>query len=248
VSLSPSTTEALFAVGAGDFVVGRSEHCDHPAAARSLPSVGGFATPNLERVLALRPTVVVGSQSPAGPALEETLRTHGVDTLFPATRSVAEIIAMMNILGARFGASDGAVRATRRLEGQLASVERWAASRPHPTVVMVFDPRPLFVAGPGSFADELITLAGGKNAIVSGGQWPTIDEERLLALDPEVIVDASMIAGDSRLPSAPGWSTLRAVKNGTVRPLSSDAALRPGPRIGEGVIALARAIHGETPT
>ena len=115
--------------------------------------------------------------------------------------------------------------------------------------MMVFDPQPLFVAGPGSFADELIGQAGGQNVIDAGGQWPTIDEERLLALDPDVIIDASMTGGDaSRLGTRPGWAPLRAVKEGNLRALHSDAALRPGPRIGDGVRDLAAAIHGVTPT
>jgi len=251
VSLSPSTTEAMFAIGAGELVVGRSDQCDYPKEALALPSVGGFASPNLERVLALRPTLVVGSQSPAGPALEEQLKSHGVDTLFPPTRSVAEILAMMHLLGARSATPDGAERAVRRVEHQLEAIARWTASRDEPTVVMVFDPQPLFVAGPGSFADELIGRAGGDNAIDEGGLWPTIDEERLLALDPDVVVDASMATttgGASRLPSRPGWEALGAVKAGRVRRLRSDAALRPGPRIGKGLQDLAAAIHGVTPT
>ena len=239
----------MFAIGAGKRLVGRSDHCDYPREAISLPSVGGFASPNLERVLSLQPTVVIGSQSPVGPGLEEQLRGHGIDTLFPPTRSVAEIMAMMHLLGARFGMSDGARRAARRTERQLEAVAQWVASRKRPRVVMVFDPQPLFVAGPGSFADELIGRAGGDNVIVEGGQWPTIDEERLLALDPDVIVDASMGSREaSQLAARPGWSTLRAVKEGHVRALHSDAALRPGPRIGEGVRDLAAAIHGVTPT
>lgn len=249
MSLSPSTTEAMFAIGAGARLVGRSDHCDYPREALALPKVGGFASPNLERVLSLRPTVVVGSQSPVGPALEEQLRGHGIDTLFPPTRSVAEIMAMLHVLGARFGMADGARRAARRTERKLEAVARWAASRKRPRVVLVFDPQPLFVAGPGSFADELIGRAGGDNVIDEGGQWPTIDEERLLALDPDVIVDASMAGGDdTKLATRPGWSTVRAVKEGNVRALRSDAALRPGPRIGEGVHDLAAAIHGVTPT
>lgn len=248
VSLSPSTTEAMFAIGAGAFLVGRSDHCDHPREALALPKVGGFASPNLERVLSLRPTVVIGSQSPVGPALEEQLRGHGIDTLFPPTRSVAEILTMMQILGTRFGMADGARRAGRRVERKLNAIAQWTASRKRPRVVMVFDPQPLFVAGPGSFADELIGRAGGENAIHEGGQWPTIDEERLLALDPDVIVDASMAGGDSRLGTRPGWADVRAVKEGNVRALHTDAALRPGPRIGEGVRDLAAAIHGVTPT
>ncbi|MCA9625861.1 MAG: ABC transporter substrate-binding protein, partial [Myxococcales bacterium] len=122
ISLSPSTTEAIFAIGAGARLVGRSEHCDYPGAALALPSVGGYASPDLERVIALRPDLVVGEQSPVGPALAERLAEQGIATLFPPTRSLGEIIAMLHLFGQRFAAADGAERITRRIEGQVARV------------------------------------------------------------------------------------------------------------------------------
>jgi iron complex transport system substrate-binding protein len=116
---------------------------------------------------------------------------------------------------------------------------------------MVFDTSPLFVAGPGSYPDELLRIAGGKNLIDRGGKWPTIDVERLLALDPDVIVDAVVMEGESgkssRLVKAPGFSELRAVKERRVRRLRNDAPLRPGPRLADGLWELAHAVHGEEP-
>src|SRR5262245_30159616 len=85
VSLAPSTTEALFAIGAGADVVGRSRYCDYPPEAASLPAVGGYADPSIEAIVALRPTLVVGARGPAGPALEEALQARAIDTFFPET-------------------------------------------------------------------------------------------------------------------------------------------------------------------
>ena len=113
----------------------------------------------------------------------------------------------------------------------------------------LFDVAPVVAAGPGSFADELVREAGGDNVVKAGGAYPTLDLERLLALDPDVLLDgASDEHGPSRVASmreAPGWKDLRAMREGRVRPLSASTVLRPGPRIGGGLAAVARALHGE---
>jgi len=259
VSLSPSTTEAMFAIGMGKLLVGRSQHCDHPDAASKLPSVGGFADPNLESIIALRPTIVIGSQGPAGPALEAKLHAHGIETLFPSTDGYKQISEMIAQLGTRFDARSAAAKVTNAIKRRVGHIERWAADKRKAqaaqteqrrlTVVMVLDETPLYVAGPGSFADELIELAGANNAIAVGGKWPTIDIERLLTLDPDVIIDAMNVGhGDgSTLGTSPGWAQLQAVKKDRLRRLRSATALRPGPRIDDGLAEVARAIYGEEP-
>lgn len=249
VSLAPSTTEALHALGAIDLLVGRSAHCDFPPEVARLPSVGGYAEPDVERILALAPTLVVGERGPAGPGLDERLRAHGIATFFPPTATVAEIGAMLVALGERLGRRADGERARVELDRRLARLAAWARERSSPRVVLVFDARPLFVAGPGGFPDELVRLAGGTNAVTTGGAYPTLDVERLLALDPEVIVDATDMQGrGSDLARVEGFSRLRAVREGKVRPLVGAAALRPGPRLAEGVRALALAIHGVAPS
>jgi iron complex transport system substrate-binding protein len=251
VSLSPNTTEAMFAIGAGHALVGRSAHCDYPADAQKLPSVGGYADPNIEMVLSLEPDLVISERGPAGPALEERLRGHGIATFFPATDSIADVQKMLLDLGARFGAEARARELTEAMQARIDRIEAWAKKKKSPTIVMVFDTSPLFVAGPGSYPDELLRIAGGKNLIDRGGKWPTIDVERLLALDPDVIVDAVVMEGESgkssRLVKAPGFSELRAVKERRVRRLRNDAPLRPGPRLADGLWELAHAVHGEEP-
>jgi iron complex transport system substrate-binding protein len=250
VSLSPSTTEAMFAIGAGDLLVGRSAHCDYPNEALELPSVGGYADPNIERIFSLQPTLVIGARGPAGPALEERLRGHGIETMFPASDSIAEVEALMVALGERLGHEASARGQAGQLHARCDSVAAWAATQPHVTVVMVFDTSPIYVAGPGGFSDELIRRAGGKNLITSGGAYPTIGLERLLALDPDVIVDGMVVghgSGRSVLAEQVGWSQLRAVREGKVRVLASPASVRPGPRSAEGLRDVARALHGREP-
>ncbi|WP_437967041.1 helical backbone metal receptor [Sorangium sp. So ce260] len=252
VSLSPSTTEAVCAIGAGALLVGRSRHCDHPPDVLRLPSVGGYADPSIEAIIALSPTLVVGARGPAGPALEEALRGHGIATTFPETESLAQIEDMLAELGRRLDAAPGAEQAIGRIRARRQAVEQAVKEMPRVRIALLFDTSPIFAAGPGSFADELIRLAGGENAIARGGAYPSISVEHLLALDPDVLLDGTTgeggAVGASRLAmlrDAPGWRSLRAVREGRVRPLRTDVVLRPGPRIGDGLAAVARALHGD---
>ncbi|MDI3284822.1 ABC transporter substrate-binding protein [Polyangium sp. 15x6] len=250
VSLSPSTTETMFAIGAGGLLVGRSRYCDYPKEAEALPVVGGYADPNVEAIIALAPTLVVGARGPAGPVLEEGLRAHGIDTFFPETESLDGITSMVEELGRRVGHEAEAKRVARGIEDKRKALAALVAGRPKKRVLFVFDASPIVVAGPGSFPDELVRLAGGENVITRGGAYPTIGLEHLLALDPDVLLDGASDMRSTktlreRVENAPGWRELRAVQKGQIRVVGSDV-LRPGPRIGDGLFAVARAIHGDS--
>ena len=251
VSISPSTTEAAFAIGAGAVVVGRSKYCDYPPEAARLPIVGGFADPNLEAILGLAPTLVIGARGPAGPAIEQALNAHGIATLFPETESLAQIEGLLTELGKRLHHEAGAAAAVSAIEADRKRVTAAVAGRAKVRAVFLFDVSPIYAAGPGGFPDELLREAGAINLVDKGGAYPTLDLERLLALDPEVILDGAADdngAGASRiaaLRSAPGWRDLRAVREGRVRQVNASTVLRPGPRIGQGLVSLARALHGD---
>ena len=252
VSISPSTTEAAFAIGAGAIVVGRSKYCDFPPEAARLPVVGGFSDPNLEAILGLAPTLVIGARGPAGPAIEQALNAHGIATFFPETESIAQIEATLTELGKRLDHGAGAAAAVGAIEADRRRVATAISGRAKVRAVFLFDVSPIYAAGPGGFPDELLREAGAENLVKQGGAYPTLDLERLLALDPEVILDGASDGsegpGGSRvaaLRGAPGWKELRAVREGRVRQVNASTVLRPGPRIGQGLIALARALHGE---
>ena len=246
VSLSPSTTEALFAIGAGAAVVGRSRYCDYPPEVAHLPVVGGYVDASLETILALTPDLVVGARGPAGRAIADALVARGVATYFPLTESMAEIDAMLVGLGELTGHAADAVAVVARIAAQRAAVARAVAGAPRPRVLFVFGLSPIVVAGPSSFANEMLRLAGGENALLYGRGYPTIALERVLALAPDMVVDAAIAEGHggTRIhPGDAGWRELAAVREGRVVGLADEAVLRPGPRIGDGIAALARAIH-----
>jgi iron complex transport system substrate-binding protein len=249
VSLSPSTTEAMFAIGAGDLLVGRSRYCDYPAEALALPQVGGYVDPNLEAILALRPDLVVGARGPSGPQLAKKLAAQGAATYFPETESFAQIDEVILALGARTGREEGARRTLDAMHAREEEIARAVAGKPRPRVLLVFGLEPIVVAGPKSFPDEMITRAGGVNVVTEGSTYPMLGIERILALDPDVILNATMAEarGTERIhKTAPGWREVRAVKEGHVVPMADESVLRPGPRVAEGLAVIARALHPGT--
>ncbi len=246
VSLSPSTTEATFTLGAGPLLVGRSRYCDHPPEVERIPQVGGYTDPNLEAILALRPGLVIGARGPAGPALTQKLEAHRIATYFPPTESLAEIEAMMAGLGQRLERQEDAQRWRAAHTERRQRIAARLAPLPRPRVLLLYGVTPIVGAGPGSFADEMLRLAGASNALPPGtAAYPTLSLEQVIALDPELILDAAVMEPRDQPTLAGPWSAVRAVREGKVRPLRSMTVLRPGPRVLDGVEALARAIHPE---
>jgi len=250
VSISPSTTEAVYAVGAGPQMVGRSRYCDWPPEVTKLPEVGGYVDPSFEAILALHPDLVVGARGPAGSAIADRLAARGIATWFPETESFSAIDAMILGIGERTGHADAGRTELAALHARIGKVEAAVASLPKTRVLLVFGLAPLSVAGPSSFADEMVRRAGGTNVVTEGGAYPTMGVEHVLALDPDVILNAAMMEEHSaaRLnKDAAGWSRVRAVQKDRVVMLKDAVVLRPGPRIGEGLAQIAKAIHPEAP-
>ncbi len=239
VSVSASTTEALFAVGAGALVVGRSRYCDHPPEALALPSIGGYVDPSLEAILGLRPDLVVGARGPIGQGLVRTLEERGIATWFPETETLDQILAMIEGIGARTGRD--ALPVVRAMRARRDAIAAALSTVPRPRTLLVFEKKPISVAGPGSFPDEMLRLAGGANALAEGARYATISLEKALALDPDVVLDAEM--GAAPTPFDATWSALRAVRDGKIVRLADERVLRPGPRVLDGVALIARALH-----
>jgi iron complex transport system substrate-binding protein len=250
VSISPATTEALFAVGAGERVVGRSRYCDWPPEVAKLPVVGGIVDADFEAIVQLSPDLVIGGPGPASSALSDKLAPFGVPTWFPSIDSLADIDAMILGVGERTGhASDAheVVDGPGGIRARIAAVEDAVAAERAPRVLFVVDVGPVVATGPKDFIDEMIRGAGGVNALAVGASWQTLGFERVVDLDPDVVVDASSANGGAiatRIrPDAPGWSQVRAVREGHVVALGDPRVLRPGPRVAEGLAVLARALH-----
>lgn len=248
VSLSPSTTETIHALGALGLLVGRSRYCDFPPEVQALPQVGGFTDPNLEAILALRPDLVVGARGPAGPALVERLQARGIAAYFPPTESFSEIEQMIAGLGQRIERARESDALLARMQARRASLDGALAGRPRPRTLLLFGITPIVAAGPGSFADEMLRRAGGDNVLrgastVATTAYPTLALEQVIALDPDVILDAAIMEHRDQSTLGGAWTSVRAVREGKVRPLRDEAVLRPGPRVLDGVASLAGALH-----
>jgi iron complex transport system substrate-binding protein len=229
-------------MGAGSRVVGRSAYCDYPPEAMKLPAVGGVE-PDLEAVLELRPDLVVGLSGASTTRAAEKLGAHGIAAWFPVTDSLADIDAMLVGMGARTGHASEARHVVADLDAHVRAVQDAVASQPRPRVLLVVGVAPIVVAGPGSFADELVRLAGAMNSVVEGSPWHAIGIERVAELDPDVVVDAGSGGAARITPEAPGWRSLRAVREGHALRLSDDRVLRAGPRVAAGLAVLARLLH-----
>ncbi len=246
VSLSPSTTEALFAVGAGAMVVGRSHFCDYPPEVTKLPDVGGYVDSNYESILVLAPSLVVGARGPSGRGLVDKLEARGIATYFPDSDSFAAIDAMIAGVGERTGHAVEAQKVVADLDARVAAIATAVAGEAKPRVLLVFGLEPVVVAGPSTFADEMLQRAGAVNAITEGTGYPTLGMERIISLAPDVVLNAAMAEshGAQRIAAdSPGWGSVGAVKAGRVVGLDDETVLRPGPRVADGLRTLAHAIH-----
>jgi iron complex transport system substrate-binding protein len=251
VSVSPATTEALFAVGAGDRVVGRSRFCDWPPEATKLPTVGGVIDADFEAIVQLAPDLVIGNPGPASTRLAEKLAPFGIATWFPDIDSLASIDAMIVAVGERTGHAAEGRQVASNVDARTTAVEKSVAGEPAPRVLMVLDVDPVVATGPKDFVDELLRRAGGTNVLAVGASWQTLDFEQIAALDPDVILDASSMTGGTGAtrihPDSPGWSHVRAAREGHVVGVNDPRVLRPGPRTAEGLATLARALHPHAP-
>jgi iron complex transport system substrate-binding protein len=247
VSLVPSVTETLFAVGAGAEVVAVSQYCDYPPQARRLPRIGSFLTPNIEAIVALRPTLVIGLMTSSDLREIHALQAMGIATLMVDDGSVAAIEAGIEKIGSAVGQPYAARDLVGQIRSQLSGIEeRLAGVQPCP-VLMVVGHQPLVAVGPGTYLDELLTLARARNiADFSTQSWPRLSLEYIVASRPVVILDGQMGTD----PHAPGrfWARYRsipAVRERRVFGYPDDPTLHPGPRVPQTLELLARLIHPE---
>ncbi len=249
VSLAPSITEILFALDLGDKVVGVTEACDYPDEAKNKDKVGGYFTTSLDRILDQDPDVVfTDGHDPVSPQIEGlgiplvVLMPEDIPGIFENIRLIGEV---MNVEGK---AAELADELQQRLDAVVEKTETLAS---RPTVFFEIDASDVtkpWTAGPGSFADAMISLAGGQNVVKGGGEWIQVSLEELLSADPEIIVlsDYPYVTPQDVLNRQGAWQSLRAIKLKRVAAISDPSLTsRPGPRIIDGLEEMARIIHPE---
>jgi iron complex transport system substrate-binding protein len=242
VSLNPSTTELLFAIGAGGRMVGRTTYDQWPREARALPDLGPGLRPNVEAVLAAHPDLVILYASDDNRDAARRLRAAGVATAAYRVDRIADFLRVTRALGALTGDTGAARAMTDSVRATLERVRAATATLARPTVFWPLYDQPLLAVGSGSYLNELIDIAGGTNiyAFMSAPS-PRITVEDLVQRDPQVIL--LQPASRERYLGDPRWRTMRAVRDGRVLSVDTNIVLRPGPRLGEAARSLAMLLH-----
>jgi iron complex transport system substrate-binding protein len=241
VTLAPSITEIVLALGAKERLVGVSRFDALPEV-KALPRVGGFVDPSIEAVLVLKPDLVLVQPSPGNQGPVEKLAELGTPVLALPMHTIAETLASMREVGRALALSARAEELVRRIESTRARIRSRAAARRSPRVLVVYEWEPLVVAGRGSFADELLRDAGGTNAAEKATTpYPVYSVEAAAAAHPNLVIDvAHDPRGGDRFRSLPGLAGARWVR------LPTEDLMHPGPNLGRALEELFRLIHAES--
>jgi iron complex transport system substrate-binding protein len=251
VSLAPSNTEILFAIGAGSQVVGRDEFSDYPAEAASLDSVGGsFGEYSVESIVALEPDLVLAAEINT-PELVKQLEDLGLTVYYlknPVT--LEEMYTNLEIVGQLTGHNVGELVDSLKRRVQAVD-DKVALASARPTVFYEIDASDAskpYTYGPGTFGDLLITRAGGVNLATLAGiadPYPQVSLEQIVATDPTIIVLGDSMWGvtPESVVARPGWESIDAVENNQIFAFDDNLVSRPGPRLVDGLEQLAKLLH-----
>ena len=246
VSLVPGVTEMLFAIGAADRLVGRTDFCDYPPAARAKPSVGGMVAPSLELLVSLKPDLVIVTSSGNSDDTRAQLERLRLPVYLVDPHGLSDVFRTMERLGDLTDRRARAGALVAGLEGRVRAVATRVAARPRPRVLYVVWPEPLIVPGRGAAVTELIALAGGDSVTAEGPEgYPRYSVEAAVAGAPDVIVLARHGAGVAPY-AREKWERfagLPAIRAGRLHAVDGDLFHRFGPRVVDALEILARLLH-----
>jgi iron complex transport system substrate-binding protein len=243
ISLAPSVTEHIHDAGAGKALVGITAYCDYPPVVQSLPRAGDFTRPSYERMVALKPDLlVVESGTITRDAAETLSKRLGVPVYVMLSTSFASIGQHIEAIGTLTGIRGGIAAAQHRIRETLATVKRiQAAEKTQPKVLMIISETPLFVAGPDGYLGDIIKLAGGQN-IIKTGSFPQVTPETVMLLDPDILLVGADTNGRPYPLTGP-LRALRAARENRIHCIPGGNLGRPTLRTSAGVIELTRVLH-----
>lgn len=248
VSLAPSITEMLFAIGLDDEIIGVTDFCNYPPAALTKPKVA-YSQPNLESLIALQPQLVLAPKSFLRADLLHKLEQLKIPTFILESHTVEGIFNHMQLLGRMLGHSEQANEQAALLRRQLAQLTKPLEGLSRPTVLYVLNSTPLITVGPGSFIHHLVELAGGRNAAERAeAPYPRLTMEEVLKQNPDILLfPVGEHEGISQVDQDAWrrWDSLNAVRHGRMVHISSDLLNRPGPRVVQALRTLVQLIHPE---
>lgn len=232
VTLAPNLTEIVYAAGGGEKLVGTDDFSDHPPEVRTLPKVGGMR-PDVERVVALRPDLVLASTEGNQPGVASSLAAAGIPLFVVRTDRLDEIPLSLSRVGELLGTGNGETAASTLRD----QIRRQARRRsPQPRVLFALWPDPLYVAGHHTFANDLFRLTGARNAVETRG-WPQYSHEALLSNPPDIVLHPAATVSRAAVAAlfSPSPSLLRTIE---IVAVDDDLFTRPGPRVAEAAAAL----------
>jgi iron complex transport system substrate-binding protein len=258
VSLAPSNTEIVFAIGAGDNVVGVTDYCNYPydfaawVEAGNMTSIGNYWNPSVEPIVALEPDFVLATSASLDAA--DTLKNLGYAVLVVEGETIDDVLQDILLVGrATYKNAEASALVTEMRARIDAVVNQAAGAVTTPKVYHEVWNDPLMSVGPGTFIDELITLAGGENIFNDATtSWPTVSSEAVIEKNPDVMFFPDMYMGIDNfyetieaVESRPGWDTITAVQNDALYEINADIVSRSGPRLVDALEILAKMVHPE---
>lgn len=253
VSLAPSVTESLFAIGAGNQVIGRTDYCDFPEGVAEIPTIGGFSSSSIsiEKIISLEPDLVIGGSTLQGETIQ-ALDKAGISTFVTQPSNLDETIKSIILLGRISGHYEEALNVAGQMQTRVDSVKKSVSNIPqsqHPTVFYEVWHEPLMTTNNKTLVGELIEVAGGVNVFANlPDQYPIISAEQLIELDPTYIIGPSS-HGDQMtaevIRNREGWKNMSAVKTGQIHIVDGNIVSRASPRLIEALDSFVEILHPE---
>lgn len=245
VALSAADCEILYAIGAGDLLVGRGEFCDYPAEVLAAPAVQSGMETNIEQIIALAPQVLFMSAMAQTEDQVKQLEAAGIQCVVSDAKDINGVYQAITLIGTVTGKNEQAAAVVKQMEDTLSGLSVHASELEGKSVYFEVSPLQygLWTAGKGTFMDEIASMLGLKNVFADATGWAEISEEQVIKANPDIIVTVAMYFGEGQTPvdeilSRPGWQDVTAVKNGDILNLQNNELSRPGPRIADGAVAL----------
>ena len=244
ISLAASNTEILYALGLGERIVAVDQYSDYPPEAKQKPRIGGFANPDIEQIAAGAPDLILATGIHAK-SVVPNLESHGLPVLVVEPKTLEDVLGRILLIGQMTGEEAKARSLAQVLRARMDAVTARVKDTARPRVFFEISTE-LYTAGPGSFIDDMIVRAGGRNVAADAAKpWPQLSQESVVLKDPEVILLGNATGAEAvdKVRARPGWQEIAAVKSGRIIAIDADLTHRPGPRIFGGLEAIARALH-----
>jgi len=252
VALTASDCEILYAIGAGDTLVGRGTYCDYPAEVLEVPAVESGATTNVEEIIALKPDVLLMSDMAQSEEQIQQLEAAGVKVVVSEATDIEGVYTAIELIGALMGKDDNAAAVINSMKTTFDTIREQSTGDGTQTVYFEVSPLQygLWTAGTNTFMDEIANMMGLSNCFPDVDGWGEVSEEQILERNPDFIVTITMYFGEGPTPeeellSRTGWENVTAIKNQAILNLQNNELSRPAPRLADGAQMLFDFVYGE---